>query len=153
MNTFALTRARWDVRWVVDRRIVVVDCADDFAEATRIYTLAVAGGRRDVTLRCKNVAIPPPARLRVVHERKTPDGIERVPHLHSYNLRGWWWCPYCAQLRKFKVQRGFSSDGQWVPEPGYHCPMCSISHRDSSVRRWNPLADRLYVEGVRMPRR
>lgn len=151
MNTFAITHARWDVRWVANKRIVIADFGEDLAEALRIYTKALAAGKRDATLRCKNVSIPPPIHLRPVLDK---DGITIInTPLRHYNARGWWWCPYCMQLRKFKLLRGFFTGGQWVAEAGYHCPMCSISHRDSSVRKWNPIAARLHVEGVRAPRR
>jgi hypothetical protein len=149
MEVRTLGHAHWEVRWVHNRRVVVIDCGDDLAEAVRIYTLALRGSKLATTLRCKNVGFPPPARLRAVHERRAADGIERIPHLYFYNLRGWWWCPYCMQVRKFRLLRGFHDADTWVPTAGYHCPMCKISHRDGCVRKWNPLAARLYVEGVR----
>jgi hypothetical protein len=150
-----LTRATWEVRWVVEKRVVVVDFGDDLAEALRIYTKALVSGRKAVTLRSKNVGFAPPQRLRPYTrkpKRKTEEGV-RVTPLNEYNLRGWWWCPYCMQLRKFVLRSGFHIGGIWVPEPGYHCPMCGISHRDNSVAKWNPHARRYQEEGVRAPRR
>ena len=154
MHTAGLSRARWQVKWVSEKRIHTVECGDDLAEALRLYTLAQKGGRHDVTLRSKNVAIAPPQRLRPVEHTNTKGEVVRITvPLEHYNARGWLWCPFCIQLRKFRLQRGFHAEGQWVPEAGYHCPMCGISHRDASVRRWNPVAERYYVEGVRAPRR
>lgn len=150
MEIVRLTRATWEVRWVHDRKIILVNYKDDFAEALRIYTKAIASGRRDVTLRSRNVGFAPPQRLRPY--TKSPSRREPEPPLidplEHYNHRGWWWCPYCIHLRKFGKRNGFYMGRIWVPEPGYCCPMCGISHRDNAVKTWNPLARRLQEEGV-----
>lgn len=150
METVVLTRATWEVRWVRNRRVVVVDLKGDFAEALRIYTKAVKAGLSDATLRSKNVGFPPPQKLRpyIYKRTKNSDGVRIVP-LYHYNLHGWWWCPFCIHLRKFVHRNGFMYAGQWVPEPGYHCQMCGISHRDGHVAKWNPHAVRHQTDGVR----
>lgn len=139
--------------WVRDRRVIVTDFKDDFAEALRIYKKAVEAGLSDVTLRSKNVGFDPPKKLRPYVKKLTKKGEPtRIIPLESYNLRGWWWCPYCIHLRKFVKRSGFHSEGCWVPEPGYHCQMCGISHRDGHVAKWNPHARRHQVDGVRATR-
>jgi len=142
----------WDVRWTRNRRIHVVDFHDDLAGALRLYTQLVEHGRRDVTLHSKNRGFPPPTRLRSYLEEIKRGEFITVEPLDHYNRRGWWWCPYCIHLRKFVYKAGFTTSGVYVPEPGYHCPMCSISHRDGAVRKYNPTARRLYVDGVRRHR-
>lgn len=150
--TFA--RAKWEVRWTHNRRITVIDCEDDLAEALRIYTLAKLGGRRDVTLRSRNMSTAPFRRLRPRFEKKSKrdEGVLVEP-LAKYNLSGWLWCPYCIALRKFVHRNGFWSEGHWVPEPQHQCQMCGITHRDGSVQRWNPIARRWRDEGVRAKRK
>lgn len=155
MEAMNFARALWEVRWVHNRRQVIVDFGDDFAEALRIYTKALKAGKRDATLRARNVSTKPPIRLRPRMSKPKHKGEEpqRVEPLEKYNRSGWWWCPYCIHLRKFVLKRGFRSEGQWVPEAQYECQMCGISHRDGAVQKWNPLARRLREEGVRAPRR
>lgn len=154
METVLLTRATWEVRWVRNRRVTTVDVKDDFAEALRIYTKALVAGLSDVTLRSKNVGFPPPSKLRPYFKKLTKNSEPiRVVPLDLYNGRGWWWCPYCIHLRKFVKRNGFYTEGCWVPEPGYHCPMCGISHRDHHVAKWNPHARRYQIDGVRSTRK
>lgn len=87
-----------------------------------------------------------PKRIKIVRKEQ----IEIIP-LQELNLKGIWWCPYCRELRRFALWDGVSTDGSFfklietkrpmfIWDPGYHCPMCGISHRDSHVRRWNPQA-------------
>lgn len=148
-------RALWEVRWVHNRRIVIVTFRDDFAEALRIYTKALAANRADVTLRCRNMGTAPPTRLRPFYKKpkKKGDEGERVEPLASYNLKGWLWCPYCIHLRKFVHRNGFTHEGHWVPEPQYECQMCGVTHRDQSVTKWNPIARRWRADGVRAIRK
>lgn len=155
MEAVNFNRARWEVRWVHNRRVVVVDFADDFAEALRIFTKALLAGKSDVTLRSRNMGTPPPMRLRPYYKkpkRKDEEG-KRVEPLARYNLSGWLWCPYCIHLRKFVHRNGFTSEGHWVPEPQYECQMCGITHRDGTVQKWNPVARRWRDEGVRARRK
>jgi hypothetical protein len=142
--------ALWDVRWIHNRHVLVKNFHDDLASALYAYTQLIEHGRQGVTLHCKNKGFPPPQRLRAYTQ--TRGELITVEPLVHYNLRGWWWCPYCMQLRKFVYKPGFTTSGVYVPEPGYHCPVCGISHRDGAVRKYNPIARRLYVDGVRKQR-
>jgi len=169
----ALYRAKWEVMWVRDGKIQRKDCGDDIVEAMRIRDLALDGGRKAVTLRCKNFGFPPPdhlrpqevlvnvplnppkivrrggKRYRKTHEKKR---MLKVP-LKKLNAEGIWWCPYCMKLRRFKKTNSFVLDGIRVQETRHVCPMCGISHRDHHVRRWNPVAQRLFYELEEAPRR
>lgn len=154
MQVQSFTRARWEVRWTHNKRVIVADFHDDFAEALRIYGKALVAGRRDVTLRPRNLGIEPPKRLKPYFiKAKKGQESRRIEPLSRYNLAGWLWCPYCVQLRKFVKRNGFHCENVWVPQAGHHCPMCGISHRDGTVQKWNPIARRWRDEGVRSSRR
>lgn len=156
----AAERARWQVVWVrPDGKVVRHDTGDDFHEAMKVYTRAVTGGRRAVTLRCKNMSFPPPPQYRptvepILDKRGRPTG-ETVKHepLHDVNRRGVWWCPYCIKMRKFRHRPGYyTTEGVWMAEPAMVCPMCHIEHTSFFVKFWNPLArvitdKQLSVEG------
>ena len=157
MNTAndAATRARWQVIWVKDRRIHRVGTGDDMHEALRLYGLAVASPERtNVTLRCQNMGFPPPVkyRPRVVtfdKPRRLKDGTPvtsvRVVPMAKLNRNGIWWCPFCIQLRRFVFEKGWWTQEQvWMAEPRMRCPVCSVSHDSMEVRKWNPLAARLF---------
>lgn len=118
------------------------DFGNDLCEAVRIHALAVQGGRSGVTLRCKNMGFPPPAKY-----RPDPEEPNDPAPLELLNEQGVWWCPYCMKLRKFKKVSGYRLDGIWVAIPGMVCPMCKTSHRDPHVQRWNPLARQITDRG------
>lgn len=166
-------RAKWQVLWVHDGRIIEKRFDDDFKAATDLYLKAKASGRKNVTLRCCNMGFPPPERLRPhVVEVKVlldPPKIVRrngkryrknfqlkkmlkVP-LKGLNAEGIWWCPYCRELRRFKLTKSFLIDGIRIAETRHVCPMCGISHRDHWVRKYNPIALRLFYELEEAPRR
>lgn len=166
-------RANWEVLWIKDGRIQRKDCGHDLVEALRIRDLALEGGRKAVTLRCKNFGFAPPVELqpRVVtvkvpldppkiirrngkrykktHERKD---MLKIP-LKQKNVEGIWWCPYCMKLRRFKKTNSFKVDGITVRDVRHVCPMCGISHRDHNVRRWNPVATKLFYQLEEAPQR
>jgi hypothetical protein len=138
-------RANWQVVWVSKGHKIAKDYGDDFVEALRIYTLAVKAGKAHTTLRCKNFGIPPPKRWRPHMEEYKIRGDRQVHErwvepIRKANLRGLWYCPYCGGFRRFVKRKGFRTQGVRVDQSGYHCPMCNISHRDSNVRKWNPVA-------------
>lgn len=166
-------RANWEVIWVRDGKIQRKDCGHDLVEALRIRDLAKDAGRKNVTLRCKNFGFAPSANLqphvvkvkvplnppKIVYRkgkryRKTHEVKEmlKVP-LKKLNAEGIWWCPYCMKLRRFKKTNSFEYDGIRVQETRHVCPLCGISHRDINVRRWNPVASRLFYELEEAPRR
>lgn len=142
-------KTTWEVIWIVEGKTVSIDCEANLAEAVRIYTLAVRGNRRGVTLRCKNTGFAPPKKLQPYTYKKTKQSEPVIVEpLSSYNTRGVWWCPYCLKLRRFVKRAGFYTDDVYVRKSGYHCAFCGISHRDHHVRKWNPLAMRvLLAEG------
>lgn len=159
-NTSA-PRARWRVAWIAKGKVVGKSFGEDFGGALELHSKAQAAGRRGATLICANVAFNPPDRLRPRTVRKIKREIVKrrgkkyvkndvivgqVYPLRKLNLKGIWWCPYCVKLRKFERRDGFNSEGQWVPDPGYYCPICGISHRDFGVRKHNPVAQRIYSE-------
>lgn len=155
---------KWSVLWYNPKngKVKQVRCGTDLTEAVRVYGLAKAGGRSQVTLRCDNMGFPPPVKFMphsvyVVTEEKyrTPAGkkktlekreLQHRTPMDTANRRGIFWCPYCREMRKFQLLHQFFYDGRWVPDPdrrgGLYCPMCGISHRDGYVRRWNPIAER-----------
>lgn len=140
-NRYSIETAAWEVMWVVvkksEKRIVAIDFGTDFVAAQELYVKVCRAGRKLATLRCKNQGFEPPERYR--------------DKMASLNRRGVWWCPYCMKLRRFEKRAWSESwhtpDEIEPSEPAYYCPMCDIPHGDWSVRRWNPLAARLY-EGL-----
>lgn len=166
-------RANWEVLWIRDGKIQRKDCGHDLFEAIRVRDLVKEAGRKGVTLRCKNFGFAPPAKLqphevtvkvpltnpkivkrngkryRKTHELKR---MLKIP-LKQKNAEGIWWCCYCMQLRRFKKSTSFVIDGITVRETRHVCPMCGISHRDIYIRRWNPVASRLFYELEEAPRR
>jgi hypothetical protein len=170
----AAERARWEVLWIAKGRIVRFDCGTDLTEAMRVYGLA-KGKRPGATLRCKNFGFPPPQNLqprtvkykkkvalaqakivrrngkryRKTHEVVVKEGL-LVP-MKKHNASGIWWCPYCRELRRFKMLVDIEVDagnGKMIKlrEPGMYCPMCGVSHRDFNVRKWNPQATQVYYQ-------
>jgi hypothetical protein len=174
-NTF-----RWSVLWVKPKggsyTIIRHEYGNDFTEALRVYNKAKAAGKRMATLRSNNVAFPPPEKYQPYRRQKvevvnvdkyvkrngvrTKVNVKRkrlVPYteipMEKMNLKGWYWCPYCREMRKFQHQTGFPiGEKSFVDAPGMYCPLCGVSHRDFSVRRWNPHAWRMYLTETQ-PRR
>jgi len=141
---YAVEHARWQVLWVVTkpkRRIVVIECENNLAEARRIYQLAKDSGKHYPTLRSANVAFPPPEKI----EEK----------IHAYNRQMVFWCPFCMELRRFTKFDGFHSElsGAWVEVPQFYCcPMCDISIHHGQVKQYNPRAAELAVKSKRLRR-
>jgi hypothetical protein len=149
--------AHWAVFWSKpDGRIgrFVPDPKTDLVEAQRIYDKLRDAGRKNVTLVTLNTGYPPPDKYadheKVLIGRRKRDGVkvyrpQRVEprqyqvRMKSLNRRGVWWCPRCRKLRRFVRKKGFRLDGIWVPDEHHACPMCTITHRDGHVRRYNPI--------------
>lgn len=154
--TSAIPDARWSVAWITKGDRYERDCGGDLAEALRLYALLIKAGKTGATLRCMNVAFPPPVKYadrEAVYKRRRrklvkvgertimpPRYMDRMDIL---NRKGAWWCPYCIKLRKFEKRGGFEYEGIWVEKPAYYCPMCDVSSRDNGVIRFNPVAVRL----------
>jgi rubrerythrin len=128
----------------------------DFSEALKFYTLLKSNGRRLVTLRCTNVGFPPPSTI-TDHEVVSYSVVTRkgkrykrkevtyVNLMIKYNDEGTWWCPYCIQLRPFKLVK------DWTGQPHMVCPICKVNERNFHVRQHNPKA--IIVEYSRRRRR
>lgn len=168
-GTDSAARAKWQVTWVAKGNRFEEDFLDDLNGALALRDKLVAAGRKDVTLRSKNVAWPPPEEYRPhVVTKKILKGTRivrrkgkryrkkiykevdvEVHKMKQANAIGWWWCPYCVKFRKFDKCDGFEHDGIWVPQPGMYCPACGISHFDFAVRRHNPQANLLTYRRAR----
>ncbi len=155
--TASAERARWELVWVSKKgRIKRKDFGDDFSGALQGFAEGQREQLRFLTLRCKNVGFPPPPELRprtiVFNPPKRINGDlvyqATVRPMAKRNRAGVWWCPYCIKLRKFTKKTGFMIDGIEVKDEALACPVCSITHRDGHVRKWNPQAVELY-EGAR----
>lgn len=161
-NNGATSRAAWEVLWIKNGKVQRKDCGHDLGEASKIYARVVSAGRKGATLRCKNMAFPPPDHyadrevVELVHPRTgrkvrgkriiTPRRYEtRMLHM---NRRGIWWCPYCMQMRHFVKKRGFYVGGVWNDSPHLACPICGASHM--IVRKYNPMSD-LITARVKKP--
>jgi hypothetical protein len=172
---------KWSVLWVKpsDDSYVIVrkEYGTDLGEAIRVYTLAKNAGKKLATLRSNNVAFPPPARY-LPHTRKrvvkragtkkvrrqgrivivptTKKVLETytVVPMEKMNRKGWYFCPYCREMRKFQLQGGFPiGEKSFVEAKGMYCPLCGVSHRDFSVRKYNPAAARQYFSDTQPTRR
>lgn len=156
-NGGAPARARWEVLWVKDGRVVRKPVGHDLAEGLRIYTLATTAGRRAVTLRCTNMQFPPPDKYAdredVVVERngkryrgkRLIEPRQYLVRMGELNVRGVWWCGYCMQMRRFVKRSGFYVDGVWNADEHLACPICGASHR--IVGRYNPMSLRIEMRG------
>lgn len=151
----AAERARWEVIWVRGGRLHRVATGNDFAEALRLYGLAITSpDRANVTLRCCNMAFPPPEKYhdRVVtfdKPRRLKNGKRvtsvRIRPMVKLNREGVWWCPFCVKLRRFKFEKGWTTtEGIYVAEPRMRCPVCKVDHNSFDVRKWNPLATTMF---------
>lgn len=158
----ASERARWQVLWIKDGRKITKDFEHDLTGALEVY-VKVKGRRPGATLRCTNMGFPPPEELlpRIVivrkplakpkivrrggkRYRKTHERVRaRLVPMKKKNAEGVFWCPYCRELRRFKLKKKFKIEGVWLHEERMVCPMCGVSTRDHNVRRWNPIASRI----------
>lgn len=172
---------KWSVLWVKPSgdsyEIIRKEYGTDLSEAMRIYALAKAAGKKLPTLRSNNVAFPPPekylphTRKRVVKKpgttkarrggkvvvvattKKVLETYEVIP-MEKVNRKGFYWCPYCREMRKFQIQSGFPiGEKSFVEAKGMYCPLCGVSHRDFSVRKYNPAAARQYFSDTQPTRR
>lgn len=164
------TLIKWSVLWVKPDKsgsytIIRKEFGNDLTEALRIYQLATQAEKPLATLRSNNVGFPPPPKYRPYTRHKkvkkqvavlsggrrvkrtqvSLESYEIIP-MEKYNLKGWWWCPYCREMRKFQSQSGFPiGERSFVEAKGMYCPLCGVSHRDAHVRKWNPHAWRMYL--------
>jgi hypothetical protein len=148
--------AKWQVFWVVTKKgkrfIVEKEFGNDLAAAIALYTKAKAAEKAFVTLRCKNVAFPPPVKYQPrleweVQKTKIKRGGKyyirkkrvqvQVTPMVIVNHRGITWCPYCREFRHFIRQDAFRFEGILVPKPGYYC-LCGISSENGMIRKYNP---------------
>lgn len=148
----------WEVMWLVkkngQRVIFSKDFDNDLTGAIDLYSKAKRAGKPFTTLRCKNVAFPPPKKyqphIKVEKKKVRRNGkifiekkqVEIIPMV-IVNHRGLTWCPYCREFRKFQKQDGRRFEGIFVPQVGYYCMMCGISSEDGMVLRHNPNAPRV----------
>lgn len=152
-------RAKWRVAWVHKGRIVSKNFGRDYPAALELYFKARTAGRRNVTIISVNFAFDPPDELKPYYVKKIRKKIVKrrgkrkiirepvagwVRPLKKYYVQGIWWCPYCGKLRRFEFKKYMVTEGIKVPEPGFYCPMCGISHKNWAVRKWNPPAQHLY---------
>ena len=153
-------RARWRVAWKQNGRVVGKTFGEDFSGARELYEKVIKAEKKGATLISTNVCFPPPPRLCPYKKDKvewsivTRKGrrakkktvlVVTVHPMNKLNLKGIWWCGYCSRLRKFERLNGFKESGVYVAEPGYHCPICKVSHRDGGIRKWNYAASRIYA--------
>lgn len=162
---------KWEVFWIIKRNgrraLITKDFGNDLNSAILLWMKAKNAGKPFATLRCKNVAFPPPTKYqpylewevkkkrvkgRVVKKRVQ---VEVTPMV-IVNHRGIVWCPYCREFRKFGRQDAFRLDGILVPKPGYYC-ICGINSDNPMVRRYNPnppmVAQRIRRSSGAKPRR
>lgn len=162
----AAHRARWQVLWLKDGRIVKHDFEHDLHGATQLYLKVRSAGRKGATLRCANMGFPPPEKLlprvvKVKQELDTPRIVRRqgkryrqthtvkemvYQPLKKLNRQGIFWCPYCMELRRFVHRNGFRVDGIYVAEKRLACPMCRVTQRDANVIKYNPMMAQIRYE-------
>jgi len=139
------------------KHFVIQSFDNDLASATKLYIKVKGLGAPLATLRCCNVGFPPPVEYRpyvqqrVVKEKRNGRVRKRlieeeIVPMEGVNLKGVWWCPYCREMRRFKLQDGATYEGIFVEGRGMYCPVCEIAHVDHHVRKWNPQAERLVYE-------
>jgi hypothetical protein len=152
--------ARWEVIWwsKKGKQFVVKEFDTDFKGALDLYMKVKLLSAPLATLRCCNVGFPPPEKYRPYNKKylkkekirikgrlRTKKRIVEVytQPMVELNLKGVWWCPYCRELRKFKLQDGAMFEDYFVNGEGMYCPVCQIAHTDHHVRKWNPQAQLL----------
>lgn len=135
---------KWSVFWYSEKkkRFVRKRFYEDLGKAIQFYTMKQ--GLPGLTLHTDNHGYPPPTRITEhVHEkwivveqggkRYKKRVTETVNLMAEYNRKGIWWCPYCIQLRRFKL-----TEAERGPE--MFCPVCGCGNHLSDVRRHNPQA-------------
>lgn len=127
----AVEHAGWEVIWAKkDKSLVAIDFEDNLAEALELYEKVKKAGKPLATLRCKNVAFPPPDKY--------------AEKMDAYNRMGVWWCPYCMKLRRFEKRSWAEMDGHvYEVDPEYACPICDITHANWAVCKYNPVPRKL----------
>lgn len=145
INNHSIVNARWEVIWLGKRGLVRKEFEHDFSDALRTYALLKSNGKKLVTLRCMNVGFPPPSHI-THHEEVSWQIVTRrgkrlrrktvtvVNLMGQHNEKGVWWCPYCIQLRPFKLKQ------DWTGRKHMVCPVCGINERNFHVRQHNPKA-------------
>jgi hypothetical protein len=134
--------ARWAVLWIKKNgKWKCVDFENDFAGANELYFKVKVGGRKGATLLCRNVGFPPATKY--------------APKMGAYNQRGYLWCPYCREMRRFKKASGFMVDDVYVHEPNRQCPVCGITTENHHVRKYNPSLNPMkeVISNGKQPRR
>lgn len=162
--------ARWEVIWWSrkGKRFVVKEFDTDLHGALRLYTRVLSLKAPFTTLRCCNVGFPPPVDKRPHAKRylkkekirgriKKRIVVREIVPMEELNLQGVWWCPYCREFRKFKMQDGamYHQNGKdyFIKGEGMYCPVCQVNHGDHHVRKWNPQAQRLAFQLGKRTRR
>lgn len=139
-NRYSVETANWEVMWVTvkkgEKRIVSTQFGSDFVAAQELYVKVLKAKKPLATLACVNIGFPPPEKY--------------MGKMAALNRQGLWWCPFCMKLRRFEKTHWREIDGDMytVDDAVYRCPMCETGHSSWDVRRWNPIASRLY-EGKR----
>lgn len=154
-NNNGAERARWQVIWRTDEgKFVRKDFEHDLASALELYVKVVTAGKRFATLRCCNAGFAPPDKYKDTEYVIVSIGAKRYKKkaiidppeykviMGGLNARGIWWCPYCMTPRRFVKRNSFKLQGITVNEPSMNCPVCNVSHRDSNVSKYNPMAER-----------
>lgn len=153
-------RARWAVAWVRKGKVLRKDFGPDLSDAMALYDKLLRADRKGVTLICANMSFPPPLRLQPHDAKKIEIKVVRgkrrrvrvpiyVIPMRQLNAKGIWWCPHCIKLRRFEKTSGSYVDDIWLPGEAWRCPICGIPHRDFSVQKWNPTAQRIAAEQPR----
>jgi hypothetical protein len=145
--------ARWEVRWVKDKRIARKGFGTDFGAALERYETLKRRGMKLVVLRCTNVGFPPPSRL-TAHEIESWKIVRRngkrykkkvvtvVNLLEELNAEGKFWCPYCIKVLPFRLTR-FGKRVAMV------CPVCDVDTGNFWTKYHNPKAKELEMKRVR----
>jgi hypothetical protein len=170
--------ARWEVIWwnKKKKRFTVMEFGNDLASAEDLYARVLGAEKPFATLRCTNVGFPPPEKYRpFIRKERQERGTKivkrrgkrvrvkiiktvevEVTPMAEVNLKGVWWCPYCRKMRKFRRQDGMtysdSSGDYYLDGVVWCCPVCSITHTNHHVRKWNPAAQKMPFRKIRATR-
>lgn len=131
------------------RRVIRKDFKDDYVSARSLYIKAIEAEKPYATLACVNMGFPPPEELRAYtvtkrgrdkQTRKIRTVTVEINPLKELNMQGKLWCPYCMELRPFRLRKNMTLNGIRVNEARYICPICGVSSNDFNVNFWNPTA-------------
>lgn len=127
-------RARWEVIFIHRGKRHRKNFADDLAGALAYYAKALSKGPalKLVTLRCCNMAMPLPAKLRPRTVKRGKQTATITP-MRKLNAEGKWWCAWCMRLLPFREGR----HGMQC------CPLCGAPAR---LNADNPLSSKLHEE-------